>query len=401
LAVSSHEKIADEEFAGSSSGVAYFESCLGTQQTVEWLRKEKDSGRKVIGLLSAGPAAEIVLAAGAVPVRLVGIGEGKKACRDLPRDICPVAEASFVEAALLAEEGVLDAVVVPATCDWKRKLAELLRPVVQVLTLEPPVSESPEFGEADLRRFARELALITDLPVVRRNLQSASEEMAKAREALAALQQFQWQSASALFGPQALAVEESFLKDDLRRWRDHCRSFAEALTSGSAVEDAGDKWNGPRILLVGSPVMFRNRSAVHLIEEAGGSVVGDDFNGHLSICHHRGASAGENKAGFSALAGQWARTAFCSLVGEDDGLIFRAIDEFRVEGIVLHTYRTCARLQMRAPAFLRRAAERGIPVLALETEGDDSDTERLLVRIEPFIETLLAGRRQREPRSWR
>jgi benzoyl-CoA reductase/2-hydroxyglutaryl-CoA dehydratase subunit BcrC/BadD/HgdB len=73
----------------------------------------------------------------------------------------------------------------------------------------------------------------------------------------------------------------------------------------------------------------------------------------------------------------------------------RAIDDFSVDGVVVHIYRTCARLQMKTPGFLRRLKEKGIPFLVLETEGDPNDTGRLLVRIEPFMEMLVAAKRRR------
>jgi len=389
------QETADEKSASTSSEMEYFRSRLGLDPTVEWLRDVKASGRKVIGVLGWGVPLEIVLASGAVPVQLFGAWEdANSARRKLLRDTCPLAASSFAGADVLSRGGLLDAVVVPGTCDWKRKLAELLAQITTVLTLQPPFPGSPSSPEKELKNFARDVALVTDLPLTAGNLRSASVEPAAANEALAGLQRLRQHPSCALSGSDALAVEQAFMRDDLSRWMEHCRSLVRSLEQewdtggGSGAEFA------PRILLVGSPVIWRQRSLVHLIEEAGGEVVGEDFHSCLSHLYLSAFSSSRSSAGLPALAARWARTCFCSLVGgEDESFILRAIEHFGVDGVIGHTYRSCARLQMRMPDFLRRLSEKGIPCLALETADDPSETGRLLARIEPFVEMLNARRR--------
>jgi benzoyl-CoA reductase/2-hydroxyglutaryl-CoA dehydratase subunit BcrC/BadD/HgdB len=69
------------------------------------------------------------------------------------------------------------------------------------------------------------------------------------------------------------------------------------------------------------------------------------------------------------------------------------IDDFSVEGVIVHTYRSCARVQMSLPHIMRRLRDRGILSLAIETQGDPHEEEQARARIEPFIEMLLDKRR--------
>ncbi len=388
------DEVSSEKSSGASPVMDYFRSRLRAPQRHDWLREEQASGRKIIGLMCWSVPAEIVMAAGGVPVRLSGAWEDAGKPRwNVPRDMCPLAASCFTETQTLVREGLLDGVVFPETCDWKRKLPDLLRGT-KALTLEAPSSGSSRFMEADLRRFAREIALITDLPVVARNRRVASREMAKAHESYVALQRLRQQPQCALSGTDALAVEQSFLRDNLSRWTKHCHRLVRSLKEEAISTDVRSAQPPARILLVGSPVMWKEGSLVHLIEEAGGKVVCEDFHSRLSLLYPAETLSAGAGADSSSLAPRWARTSSCSLIaGADESLILRAMDDFAAEGVIGHVYRSCARVQMRSPGVLGRVKDTGVSSLAVETQGDVNEADRLRARIEPFIEMLLTRRR--------
>ena len=360
---------------------------------LDWLRKEKEAGRKIIGLMAWGVPSEIVLASGAVPVRLAGLSwEEDGSLKNLPRDICPLAGSCVTEALFLKKEGLLDAVVLPETCDWKSKLPALLGEL-KVLTLAGPSSGNVRFLAADLRRFARELAVVTDLPVVSRNLKRASKTIANAHGAYVALQRLRQLPESRLSGVSALTIEHSFLRDDVSRWTEHCHCLAGALEQASPSQNKKRAESSPRIMLVGSPLLWKKASLVHLVEESGGEVVCEDAHSRLSLLYPD--ELGVNRAGAEsfALVSRWSRSAVCSLVAEADSeFLSGVIRDFSVAGVIGHTYRSCARTQMSLPRLMRRLRDRGVPSLAIETQGDPHEEEQVRVRIEPFIEMLLDRR---------
>jgi len=383
--------------APAASRTDYFRSRLIHQQTLEWLREVKSSGRKVVGIFGAEALAPIILACGAVPARLFGVAADERPSRrKLPRDTCPLAASFFAAAETRARERLLDAVVISATCDWKRKLADVISGLTTVLMLESPLERAPASIERELRSFARQVAVMTDLPVTVRNLRSACEKLEVAEAAFASLLCVRKLRRSSFSGAEASVVSESFMRDDVSVWAEHCSSLAQSVAqSAEADRTCGDD-SAPRILLVGSPAADEHGSLTQLIEQGGGRVVCDDSHSRLSWLYSENLSERSDGVCFPSLSSRWAGTCFCSLIGtEGEDCVMRAIDDFSVDGVVVHIYRTCARLQMKAPGFLRRLREKGIPSLVLETEGDPNETSRLLVRIEPFIEMLVAAKRRR------
>lgn len=383
-------------YAPAASRTDYFRSRLIHQQTLEWLREVKSSGRKVVGIFGADALAPIILACGAVPVRLFGVAADERASRrKLPRDTCPLAASFFAAAETRAREGLLDAVVISATCDWKRKLADVISGVTVVFVLESPLERDPASVERELRSFARQIAVVTDLPVSARKLRSASDKLGVVERAFASLLCVRKLPGSSFSGAEGFVVGESFMKDDVCVWAEHCSSLAQSIAQAAEIEKSSGDDSAPRILLVGSPAAYEHGSLVQIIEQAGGRVVCDDSHSRLSWLYSENLSERGDRGRFASLASRWAATCFCSLIGtEGEDCLMRAIDDFSVDGVVVHIYRTCARLQMESPGFVRRLKEKEIPSLVLETEGDPNETSRLLVRIEPFIEMLVAGKRR-------
>ncbi len=383
--------------APAASRTDYFRSRLGHRQMLEWLREVKSSGRKVVGIFGGEALAAIVLASGAVPIRLFGVvPDERPSRRKLPRDTCPLAASFFAAGETLAREGLLDGVVISATCDWKRKLADVISGVATVFVLESPLERDPASIERELRSFARQVAVVTDTPLTARDFRSACEKSGVAETAFASLLCVRKRPRSSLSGTEAFVVGESFMRDDISVWAERCSSLAQSIAQSAEIEKSSGDESAPRILLTGSPAACEHLSPTQLIEQAGGRVVCDDSHSRLSWLYSENLSERGDRGRFASLASHWAATCFCSLIGtqSEDNLI-RAIDDFSVDGVVVHIYRTCAQLQMESSGFVRRLKEKGIPSLVLETEGDPNETSRLLVRIEPFIEMLVAAKRRR------
>jgi benzoyl-CoA reductase/2-hydroxyglutaryl-CoA dehydratase subunit BcrC/BadD/HgdB len=364
---------------------------------LEWLREVKSSGRKVVGIFGAEAIAPIILACGAVPLRLFGAAADERVSRrKLPRDTCALAASFFAGAETLAREKLLDAVLISATCDWKRKLADVISGLTTVFMLESPLERDPASVERELRSLARQVAVMTDLPVTVRNLRSASDKLGVVERAFASLLRVRRLRGSSFSGAEGFVVGESFMKDDVCVWAERCLSLAQSIAQTAEMDKTCGDDSAPRILLVGSPAAYEHGSPIQLIEQAGGRVVCDDSHSRLSWLYSSNFSERSDGVCFPSLSSRWAATCFCSLIGtEGEDCFMRAIDDFSVDGVVVHIYRTCARLQMKTPGFLRRLKEKGIPFLVLETEGDPNDTGRLLVRIEPFMEMLVAAKRRR------
>ena len=97
----------------------------------EEIKQQKAAGKKVIGYSCIFAPIELILAAGAIPVR-VGSGwydTAKLGDRIMPVEICPVIR-STVGAKMVNLSPFLelsDAIVIPLTCDGRTKLSEILQ----------------------------------------------------------------------------------------------------------------------------------------------------------------------------------------------------------------------------------------------------------------------------------
>jgi hypothetical protein len=104
--------------------------------------RSADADKPVIGTYCIFVPEELIYAAGAIPVRLcAGCFDAAKISEDfLPRDCCPLVKSSM---GLMLQNGLelfarCDAVIIPTTCDSKRKLGEELSALKQVWMLEVP-----------------------------------------------------------------------------------------------------------------------------------------------------------------------------------------------------------------------------------------------------------------------
>jgi benzoyl-CoA reductase/2-hydroxyglutaryl-CoA dehydratase subunit BcrC/BadD/HgdB len=70
-------------------------------------------------------------------------------------------------------------------------------------------------------------------------------------------------------------------------------------------------------------------------------------------------------------------------------LLGRLIKEFRVDGVVDLTWQACHTYNIESHVIKQRVEEEhGLPFLQIETDYSESDTERLRIRIEAFLEMM-------------
>ena len=155
-------------------------------------------------------------------------------------------------------------------------------------------------------------------------------------------------------------------------------------------EQATPSRNGPRILLTGSTLAPGDHKVLDLIEEAGGTVVIEEFAEGIRPYWESVETDGdlmENLADcyfWRRIPPGWFRPGRERL----DFLIQLAKD-FKVAGVIWYQlmYRESYKLESYYfPNLLKK--ETGLPMLTVESDYDASETGPLRTRIETFIETL-------------
>lgn len=141
--------------------MAYFDqAALNTFKPcgVKELIEHKKNGLKIIGTFCTFVPDEIIVAAGAIPVRLSTGTELSITDAEiiLPREICPMIK-SFA-GLILAKSShyfeLVDFLVGETTCDGKKKVWELLQQYIPVHVMElPPVETINRKDEKELNRY--------------------------------------------------------------------------------------------------------------------------------------------------------------------------------------------------------------------------------------------------------
>jgi len=176
--------------------------------------------------------------------------------------------------------------------------------------------------------------------------------------------------------------------------------FSDKETVWSLIREATEEIRGrilrgeslftektPRILLTGTPVGLGCDKVLRLIEECGANVVVmENCSGYKKFF-----TVSEDGDPLRAIAEQYLKIP-CSCMSPNPGridLLSQLIEEFRVDGVVDLTWQACHTYNVESHLVRQLVEDRcGLPFLQIETDYSESDTERLRVRIEAFLELM-------------
>ncbi|MGD9123635.1 MAG: 2-hydroxyacyl-CoA dehydratase family protein, partial [Desulfarculaceae bacterium] len=252
-------------------------------------RSLQDHDRPLVGAYCVMAPEELIYAAGAAPIRLCGgCFEAAQLGEDfVPRDGCPVVKSSL-GFAMLNDFEVFDqcrALVMPTTCDGKRKLGEELSRFKETWMLEVPHIKDAEYG----RRLWQEqvYALKQKLEKLGANhggkgkitassLKKAMNTIARAQFEARRLLALRQSPEPVIGGLPAILVMNAYAYDHAASWTHALGQLNDELEGKRANLEAVCPGQTPRVMLAGSPVIFPTLKIPVLIEQMGGVVVCDE-----------------------------------------------------------------------------------------------------------------------------
>lgn len=355
---------------------------------------------KVVGIYCVMAPEELIYAAGAVPLRLSGgCHEGSCAGDELaPRDACPVVKASLGCTALGAPSlyGMCDLVVVPTTCDAKRKMGEELARYQNVRMLEVPHGKESEGARRQwleqLFGFKRELEQLTGNRITRKRLAEALTTVGRAQLQARRLYQLRQAAVPPIRGSEAALALHAFAYDRAEPWTEAMTALNDELAQRRRQERAPCDARAPRIMLAGAPSVFPNWKLPILIEEMGGALVSDESClGDRYLYDPVGAVETTMEDMMTALAARYLMPCTCPSFSPNEDRLFRlaqTVEDFRIDGVLYHVLKGCVIYDFELQRVERRMAELGVPVLRVETDYNPEDIEQLRTRVEAFVEML-------------
>ena len=369
---------------------------------------EKSGERpKVVGVYCVMAPEELIYAAGAIPMRLSGGShEGSCAGDELaPRDACPVVKASLGCTTLGAPSlyAMCDMVVVPTTCDAKRKMAEELARYQDVRLLEVPhVKESEGARRQWLEQlfgFKRDLERLTGKRITRRSLADAIAMLGRAQHQARRLYGLRQAARPAVRGSEASLALHAFAYDRVDSWTEAMSLLNDEVEQRQNNDSSPFDTQAPRIMLAGAPPVFPNWKLPILIEEMGGALVTDESClGDRYLYDPVGATETTMEDMMVALASRYLMPCTCPCFTPNEDRLFRlrqAVEDFQIEGVFYHVLKGCVIYDFELQRVEKAMEELGVPVLRIETDYNPEDIEQLRTRVEAFIEMI----RERKPKG--
>ncbi len=360
---------------------------------------QKPHGIPTVGTYCVQVPAELVYAAGAQPVKLCSghytafsIGDDVVA-----RDACPLvkAVAGFKHMGTLPIYENCSLMVVPITCDCKKKIAGLLQDMCPVHVLPVPANKEDEDVERyvdELYRLAHAISQHTGQPVTYESLVDAFNRTGRAQFELSRFLELKRAMPGLLYGTHAMAAMNAASYLDADAWACAMGELNHVLEQRGRTGERAVRKDVPRIMLTGSPIVFPNLKIPLLVEETGGIVVADE-----TCMGERGMSDPVVPVDASfhglmrALAIRALRPCPCPTFANNEQRVYRLrrmAHDYRVEGVIYHVLRGCLVYDYEYRLMEEELERLGIPVIRLESDYTDQDVEQLRIRIEAFVEMI-------------
>ena len=361
---------------------------------------QKPEDMKSIGTLCVMVPAELVYAAGAMPVRLCSGSYTAYSIGDdyIPRDACPLVKAvmGFGKIKALPVFDNCSLLVAPVTCDCKKKLAGVIGSVKNTVPLHvPPLKKDDADTEVFLKELYRLIPLLekeTGKQVTAKSLAEGINMVGNAQYEMSEFLKYRRLAPALMSGTQVMSVMNAYSYMPVNLWAEQMHRLNEELKLRLSQGYFVSRKNQPRILVTGSPIAFPNIKVPLLIEEMGGVLAADE-----TCMEERGLydPVSVIDASFDgmmrSLASRYTKPCTCPVFVDNSQRIYRIkqmIKDSRIQGVIYHVLRGCLVYDYEYQLMEEAMGKMDIPIIRVESDYNEEDVEQLRIRIEAFIELI-------------
>ncbi|HAW50333.1 TPA: hypothetical protein DCX16_05245, partial [bacterium] len=318
--------------------MTYYEEILGSSSRIDELKKAKENGKKIVGVFCNFVPEELLYAAGLVPIRLCAGSYDTiyPAEEILPRDICQLIKSSVGFKLLgLSYFELCDLVIIPTTCDGKKKLGEMLNSFVPVLLLELPnrknLQRAKDFWINEVKTLKKKLEKFARVKITRQGLKHAIQTLQKRQAVFRKFYELR-KNNQGLNGRDTFLVIQAAFYDEVSRWIEKTQTLCDQLVSNKKSQESRI-----RLLLTGAPIIWPNYKLLNIIEESGAIIVADELcSGTRMLYDPVGVDEWTEKAMITGIAYRYLLPSTCPCFTESNDRMDRILDllnEFNVEGV--------------------------------------------------------------------
>ncbi|MBA4417230.1 MAG: hypothetical protein C0392_04875 [Syntrophus sp. (in: bacteria)] len=357
----------------------------------------KESGKKVIGYLSALGPVEILTAAGVIPLRLKGnVSEAiTKGDAYMETVVCPFVRNVF-DAAVKGRYDFLDGMVLPHQCDSIDRTNDVWSDVLKLpywhFLNVPHVTDDPsiEFMKEILRVFIGTLEKFTGTTITDEAIAQAVKAHNENRRLMRELYALRTANPPLISGTEMMKVLVAAMSLPVQE----SSALIESVTK-EVKERPSSKDMRKRIMIIGDQI--DDVAVIEAIEGAGAWLVMDDLS-IGSKMYWQDVDATQDPV--QGIAERYLRKLKIPTTYVADGNNYeenlearfghmkKYIDEFKVDGVILFIYKYCDPYGFEVPAVKSFIESTGASVLYLEDEYSTSALPRAKTRIEAFLEMI-------------
>lgn len=360
----------------------------------------RQGGARVVGFFPGDYVPEeLIYASGAVPLCLIHGGDTRPVDAALTatiRFLCPFSKAQYGEKALGEQPyyGMVDLLVAAITCQHLRKSADLwdFYTDIPVFRLGIPHEYDSDFGleyySNMLRMLRKRLEDLNGRPVQDAKIREAISLYNRMRALLKDISLLRKAPASPLSALDFIKLNHASCYADPAFMVDVLASLKEELGTARPTTRAN---GGPRLLLIGPNVALGDYKVLELVEQAGGNIVIEELC--EGVRYYWDGVEEDDGDVIGALARKYLRRrlppAFMRRSTQKRfDFAMDLAQKFDVSGVLWYQLLYCDTYDVEAYYFAQKLAEKGMPMLLLESDYDASDRGPLKTRIQAFLETL-------------
>ncbi|MDP2854168.1 MAG: 2-hydroxyacyl-CoA dehydratase family protein [Smithellaceae bacterium] len=352
---------------------------------------QKTSGKKIIGYTCSYTPEEVIMAAGAHPLRLFGTKQNISLADSHLQSYCCSIVRGILEEGLSGRVDYLDGMVFPHTCDSMQRLSDIWRmniPFGFHLDITLPVKldtvSAKDYMIDVLKKFRDDLGRKLNVEISDEALQKAITTTNAIRQSIRAIYDIRNLYPQLMPGDDLYNIVRASMIMDRDRLAVMLAETAAELKERAAGAKPADM---KRIMLAGG--MCNQPDVYAMIEDAGGGIVWDDF------CTGARYFTGLIDTGRDPLAGIGERLlnrVVCPAKHADlDGRarhIIGLVKEKNARGVIFLLFKFCDPHAFDYPYLKERLDEAGIPLMIAEVDDSLPAGGQLRTRFEAFLEML-------------
>jgi bzd-type benzoyl-CoA reductase N subunit len=356
----------------------------------------KAQGKKVFGWLCTYVPEELIVAAGALPVRITGYGRETDLDDGnayLYINNCSFSRSCF-QRGLRGDYSFLDGVVGGSTCDGARRLFDVWRryintPFYQVLTVPRKTTDDAQaLYLSQVISFKQNLEEFLGFEITEQNLLNAVELCNETRGLLKKLYELRKRLETPITGAQTLEILTASFRMPKASFNAKLKHLLVALEN-SPVTYKGRA----RLMLVGS--VMDNPEFLQSIEETGGLVVTDELCTSTRYWSDP-VIINNGEPVINAIAHRYLSNFPCARMYPSEERFDRIMAlcrDFKVDGVISQIIRYCVPYAHDVPLLNDKMKAAKIPLLNLDVEYGSSGSGQIRTRVQAFLEMMEAHKK--------